>query len=91
MDMENIIYRVRVMELYLDTIQNAMMIDPELVKQDENIKNMFRDLINYYENGQWLEDFMADERGELPSNLKRGVLSEDAVYNLISDVENLMP
>lgn len=79
------------MELYLDTIQNAMMIDPELVKQDENIKNMFRDLINYYENGQWLEDFMADERGELPSNLKRGVLSEDAVYNLISDVENLMP
>ncbi len=42
----------------------------------------------YYTSGQWLEDYEADERGELPPALKRGVLSQDALYNLLSDREN---
>ena len=46
---------------------------------------MLYELTSYYESGQWLQDFEADERGELPKNLKRGVLSEDGVYNLLSE------
>ena len=42
----------------------------------------------YYTSGQWREDYEADERGELPPALKRGVLSQDALYNLLSDREN---
>ena len=42
-------------------------------------------LRNYYFGGQWLADYMADERGELPQNLKRGVLSQDGLWNLLSD------
>ena len=38
----------------------------------------------YYTSGEWLEDYEADERGEFPSDLKRGVLSQDALYNLLS-------
>ena len=34
---------------------------------------------------QWMKDFEADEAGKLPADLKRGVLSEDAVYDLITD------
>ena len=38
----------------------------------------------YYISGEWLEDYEADERGEFPPDLKRGVLSQDALYNLLS-------
>ena len=37
----------------------------------------------YYTSGKWREDYEADERGELPSDLKRGVLSQDALYDLL--------
>ena len=47
--------------------------DPEKLSQLEE----------YYSSGQWLEDYEADERGELPPDMKRGVLSQDALYNLL--------
>ena len=37
----------------------------------------------YYSGGQWLADYEADERGELPRGLKRGVLSQDGLYDLL--------
>lgn len=37
----------------------------------------------YYSSGQWLQDYEADERGELPPDLKRGVLAQDALYDLL--------
>ena len=43
-----------------------------------------RELREYYENGQWLLDYEADERGELPGGLKRGVLSQDGLWNLLA-------
>lgn len=46
-------------------------------------------LIQYYTGGQWLRDFEADQRGELPPDLKRGVLSEDGLWNLLTNVEDL--
>ncbi len=42
-----------------------------------------RQLEAYYTSGQWQEDYEADERGELPPGLKRGVLSQDALYDLL--------
>ena len=43
-----------------------------------------QELTDYYLGGQWLADYQADERGELPADLKRGVLSEDGVWNLLT-------
>ena len=42
----------------------------------------------YYTSGEWREDYEADKRGELPPDLKRGVLSQDALYDLLEDVKN---
>ena len=42
----------------------------------------------YYTSSQWREDYEADERGELPPDLKRGVLSQDAMYDLLEDVKD---
>ena len=41
-------------------------------------------LIDYYESGQWLKDYEADERGDLPRDLKRGILSQDTLYDLLA-------
>ena len=40
-------------------------------------------LNTYYTSGQWRDDYEADERGELPPDLKRGVLSQDGLYDLL--------
>jgi len=34
-------------------------------------------------------DFAADEAGNLPPDLKRGVLSEDGIWNLLSDYREI--
>jgi hypothetical protein len=44
-------------------------------------------LKDYYENGLWLHDYELDEKGLLPRELKRGVLSQDAVYNLLEQID----
>lgn len=45
------------------------------------------ELEKYYTSPLWQQDYAADEAGELPAELKRGILSEDGIYNLISDNE----
>lgn len=39
----------------------------------------------YYTSGEWRDDYEADERRELPPDLKRGVLSQDALYDLLEE------
>ena len=41
-------------------------------------------LKSYMTNG-FIGDFEADEEGLIPKDLKRGVLSEDALYDLLSE------
>lgn len=48
---------------------------------------MVQSLREYQVSGQWLKDYENDEKGKLPSELKRGVLSEDGLYNLLNEVE----
>ena len=50
-------------------------------------KDIPQELMEYYFGGQWLRDYEADQRGELPAGLKRGVLSEDGVWNLVTEQE----
>jgi hypothetical protein len=40
-------------------------------------------LEDYYTGKLWMKDFELDEAGKLPADLKRGVLSEDGIYNLL--------
>ena len=42
-----------------------------------------------YFDKDWRKDFEADEAGKLPKDLKRGVLSEDGIYDLLSDYQCL--
>ena len=44
------------------------------------------ELVHYYESGQWLRDYELDEQGLLPPDRKRGVLSQDGVYDLLENL-----
>lgn len=46
-------------------------------------------LDEYYGSDLWKQDFADDEAGRLPADLKRGVLSEDAIWDLLADVKEL--
>ena len=43
-------------------------------------------LEEYYTSGEWREDYEADEAGLFPVDLKRGVLSQDGVYDLLEQL-----
>lgn len=66
----------------------------ELCSAGEEEKNSaeFRTKIaildDYYTSGEWREDYEADESGLLPADLKRGVLSQDGVYNLLEELDS---
>ena len=56
----------------------------EIMQKAENgSPEMLRQLSDYYGSPEWKRDYAADEAGLLPSDLKRGVLSEDGIYNLL--------
>ena len=46
-----------------------------------------RALTAYMDSGDWLKDYTADEQGRIPKGMKRGVLSQDGLYNLICEWE----
>jgi len=79
--------RIGRMEEYYDTLCAALKQPPHMLRDDETMRSMLESLAAYYEGGQWLADYELDERGLLPSWVKRGVLSEDGVYNLLSEIE----
>ena len=64
----------------------------ELEKALENFKASKKDLdlLNkYYGSKNWLKDKEAYENGSIPK-VKAGVLSEDAVWNLNEDINDLI-
>ena len=79
--------RIRRMELYFDTVSYAQKNYPDMLKKDRYVLKMLTALMDYYESGKWLKDYEADEKGKLPKDLKRGVLSQDGLYNFFSDIE----
>ncbi|MCR5364729.1 MAG: DUF4298 domain-containing protein [Prevotella sp.] len=83
------IERIKLMEQHLDRASQAVMqlsaaLDDYIAAQDA-----ISELSAYYGSEDWKQDFADDEQGLLPSDLKRGVLSEDAIWNVLSDCNEL--
>ena len=83
---EDILERVKQMEQAFDTVREAVDRDPAAAKKDPAVWEQLRQLADYFESGTWLRDYESDERGELPPDLKRGVLSQDGLYDLLCRV-----
>jgi hypothetical protein len=81
--------RIRKMEERLDRASQSVMKLSAALDEYAEAQEALRELEAYYGSEEWKQDFSADEAGRLPKNLKRGVLSEDAVWNLLEDSRDI--
>jgi hypothetical protein len=81
--------RIRQMEQRLNRASAAVMEMSAALEIYIEAQESVTILNEYYGSEDWKSDFAADEAGLLPSGLKRGVLSEDAVWNMLSDCREL--
>ena len=79
------IERIQEMERYLDEGSAAVGNLARALQEYSLARDGLNRLTAYYESRQWMRDYEDDCAGKLPAGLKRGVLSEDGVYNLLAD------
>ena len=83
------IERIKQMELRLERAAAAVMELSAALDNYEAVQEDIAVLDDYYGSGEWKQDYADDEAGLLPTDLKRGVLSEDGIWNLLSDDREL--
>ena len=83
------IERIKQMELRLDKVTATMIELSAALEKYEAVQKDIKVLDEYYVSKEWKKDFADDEAGRLPADLKRGVLSEDAIWNLLSNAREL--
>ena len=81
--------RIRRMEEILTEASSAIHALSDTLEQYESLLPAIKELTAYYESPLWRQDFEDDCAGNLPKDLRRGVLSEDAVYNLLTEIREL--
>lgn len=85
----NRIERIQAMEALLDETGDAVVALANALEDYAAIQAKVRRLSKYYGSDQWYDDLAADDAGKLPEDLKRGVLSQDLIYDvLVGNREN---
>ena len=77
------------MERKLNRVSRAVKRLSAALDDYAKVQDDLHELEAYYGSEDWKQDFADDEKGLLPSDLKRGVLSEDAIWNLLEDNSTL--
>ena len=83
------IARIRLMERHLDKALAAVKRLTAALDKYEAAQEAIMALDEYYGSKLWRQDLADDEAGRLPEGLKRGVLSEDGIWNLLTDCKEL--
>ena len=83
------IARIRLMERRLDRALAAVKRLTAALDKWDATQDDIAALEEYYGSSVWRKDFKDDEAGSLPEGLKRGVLSEDGIWNLLTDCKEL--
>ncbi len=81
------IKRIKKYEKIIDGAKFAMTLKDASISTD--LKALICKLDIYYQSSEWKIDHGYDEAGLLPPDLKRGVLSEDGIYNLLEEYKEL--
>lgn len=83
------IERIKTMEQHLDRASQAVMRLSAALDDYAEAQEALHELNAYYGSDEWKQDFADDEAGLLPNDLKRGVLSEDGIWNVLTDSSDL--
>ena len=84
------IERIKQMEERFDRVSDAVSKLSEALEAYRSVQDELSILNSYYGGGEWKQDFADDEAGLLPKDLKRGVLSEDGVWDVMSENQVLL-
>ncbi len=79
------IARIKKYESYLNEAQQLLCAG----ENSDRLKYLISELEAYYESVKWRKDFESDEAGLLPKNLKRGVISEDGINDLLDEYKEV--
>ena len=87
--MKDQIERITQMEGRLDRASEALKHLEAALDEYIEAQADLRELAAYLGSDDWCRDFDDDERGLLPQQLKRGVLAEDGIWNVLADAREL--
>jgi len=90
-DRENAIRADRIThyEEIMDRILRVVKLDGITPGVYTSVLPDLKELEEYYTSAEWQEDYAADEAGLLPEGLKRGVLSQDGISDLLDRFRDL--
>ena len=83
------IARIRAMEEAFNQAGAALLDFQQSLDDFEAVQPAISRLAAYYGSEEWFADREVDEAGDLPDDLKRGVLGEDLPYDLLVDYHDL--
>ena len=86
--MEENVERITIAEQAFDRIAAAHEQLNEALDAFDDVLDDLGLFSDYYGSPEWFDDHEADEKGELPESLKRGVLSEDAPYDALIELRS---
>jgi hypothetical protein len=81
--------RIEQMEQRFDRAKEMVQTIAYVLEQYESLQEDIQLLDAYLGSEEWKADLAADEAGLLPTGLKRGVLSEDGIWNLLEEWRDL--
>lgn len=84
------IARITEMEEILDRATKTMDELEAKIEELHMLQSEIQKLEAYYTGKQRKQDFKLDEEGKIPNDVKRGVLSEDGIYNLLERNRELL-
>ena len=86
--MKNRVKHIILMEYYLNKWNELIKIKNPTYIQDEMLHYMIHHLSMYYSSKQWIKDYDDYSLGLFPKDLRCGVLSQDAIYDLLDEYKN---
>ena len=89
MSHQDAVERIQEMEEILDRASEVMDELETDIAAFESLRSDVQKLEKYYTGKKWKSDFKLDEEGKLPADLKRGVLSEDGINDLLERYKEL--
>ncbi len=82
--------RITYYEGILDRLTAAAADLDRALAEFEAVRPLARELEGYYGSEAWRRDYEDDEAGRLSPELKRGVLSQDGVYDALAEDRELL-
>ena len=86
---ERSVKRIKELESVFDEVSKTLKEEP-IKLNDTEYQNKIKILVDYLDSGMWLKDYELDEKGLIDQSVKRGILSEDGLYNLIFEIQEFI-